>query len=142
MTWHFSIQVQTRVGYILLLFPALVVLGTSYYYRYSGEWRGMTDDQRRSKLWEWNFRVCHPIKPEKEFDAIWNRIVENHKKPRDEVHDAHSQINEGGAEDDYLPELEANIPSNDYSEFVVNTAKKTIKQEDSLVRLRLRPRRL
>jgi hypothetical protein len=43
--------------------PTLAVLGTSYYYRYSGEWRGMTDDQRRTKLWEWNITQKVP-KPE------------------------------------------------------------------------------
>ncbi len=67
--------------------PGLVVLGTSYYYRYSGEWRGMTDEERRAKLWEWNRRVCHPIKPDNEFDAIWKWIVEHHRKNRDEQHE-------------------------------------------------------
>jgi hypothetical protein len=67
--------------------PALVILGTSYFYRYTGEWKDMTDDQRRQELWEWNLRACVPPKPEKEFNSIWKWIVDTHRKNRDELHE-------------------------------------------------------
>ena len=46
----------------------LVILGTSYYYRYADDWLNITDDQRRAKLLEWNQKQNVP-KPEKEHTA-------------------------------------------------------------------------
>jgi Bifunctional DNA primase/polymerase, N-terminal len=64
----------------------LVILGTSYYYRYNGEWKDYTDEQRKSKLWEWNMKLAIP-KSEKEFDEIWRWIVEKHRRTRDKQHE-------------------------------------------------------
>jgi hypothetical protein len=64
----------------------LVHLGTAYFYRYQGEWRGLSDDQRRAKLWEWNTKLAVP-KPEPEFNSIWKWIVNKHRRPRDELHE-------------------------------------------------------
>jgi len=64
----------------------LVTLGTSYYYRYNGDWKNYTDDERKAKLWEWNCKLAVP-KREKEFDGIWKWIVEKHRKTRDEQHE-------------------------------------------------------
>jgi hypothetical protein len=64
----------------------LVTLGTSYYYRYSGEWKDYTDEQRRTKLWEWNMKLAVP-KSEKEFNDIWKWIVDKHRRTRDEQHE-------------------------------------------------------
>lgn len=64
----------------------LVTLGTSYYYRYNGDWINYTDDERKAKLWEWNCNLAVP-KQEKEFDGIWKWIVEKHRKQRDKQHE-------------------------------------------------------
>jgi hypothetical protein len=64
--------------------PALVALGTSYFYRYANGWKNLTDDERKAKLWEWNQSHCIPPKPEKEFNDIWKWIIEHHRKNRDE----------------------------------------------------------
>ena len=64
----------------------LVHLGTVYFHRYHGEWRGLSDDQRRAKLWEWNIKLAIP-KPEAEFNSIWKWIVEKHRRMRDELHE-------------------------------------------------------
>lgn len=64
----------------------LVHLGTAYFYRYQDEWRGLTDNQRRAKLWEWNNKLAVP-KPEAEFKGIWKWIVEKHRRKRDELHE-------------------------------------------------------
>ena len=69
----------------------LVMLGTSYYYRYNGDWKNYTDDERRAKLWEWNNKLAVP-KPEKEVEDIWKWIVSKHRKHRDEEHE---QLREG-----------------------------------------------
>ena len=62
----------------------LLTLGTSYYYRYNGEWKDYTDEQRRAKLWEWNMKLAVP-KLEKEFNDIWKWIVDKHRRTRDEA---------------------------------------------------------
>jgi len=64
----------------------LVTLGASYYYRYNGDWKNYTDDERKAKLWEWNCNLALP-KQEKEFDGIWKWIVDKHRKQRDEQHE-------------------------------------------------------
>jgi hypothetical protein len=65
---------------------ALVILGTSYYYRYSNGWHDLTDDDRREKLWEMNSLLKVP-KPETEFNQIWKWIVDTHRKTRDQKHE-------------------------------------------------------
>lgn len=64
----------------------LVILGTSYYYRYNGEWKDYTDEQRKAKLWAWNIKLAVP-KPEKEFEDVWKWIVDKHRRTRDEQHE-------------------------------------------------------
>jgi hypothetical protein len=63
-----------------------VILGTSYLYRYNGEWKDYTDEQRKAKLWEWNMNLA-VSKPEKEFDDIWKWIIEKHRRTRDKQHE-------------------------------------------------------
>ena len=62
----------------------LVTLGTSFYYRYNGEWKDYTEEQRRAKLWEWNMKLAVP-KSEKEFNDIWKWIIDKHRRTRDEA---------------------------------------------------------
>src|SRR5918996_834635 len=64
----------------------LVTLGISYYYRYNGEWKDYTDEQRREKLWDWNSKLALPLS-QKEFDDVWKWIVEKHRRTRDEQHE-------------------------------------------------------
>jgi hypothetical protein len=64
----------------------LVILGTSYYYRYNGDWKDYTDEQRKAKLWAWNIKLAVP-KPEKEFEDVWKWIVDKHRRTRDEQHE-------------------------------------------------------
>ena len=64
----------------------LLTLGTSYYYRYNGEWKDYTDEQRKAKLWEWNMKLAVP-KSEKEFNDIWKWIIDKHRRTRDEQHE-------------------------------------------------------
>jgi len=61
---------------------ALVTLGTSYFYRYSGEWKELTDDQRYEKLLERNSQFTVP-KEEKEVESIWDWIIKTHRVNRD-----------------------------------------------------------
>jgi len=64
----------------------LVTLGTSYYYRYNGEWKDYTDEQRKEKIWDWNTKLAVPLS-QKEFDDVWKWIVEKHRRTRDEQHE-------------------------------------------------------
>jgi Bifunctional DNA primase/polymerase, N-terminal len=84
--WLEDPQNFTKLGVGQGRHNGLVTLGTSYYYRYNGEWKDFTDEQRRAKLWEWNMKLAVP-KSEKEFDDIWKWIVEKHRRTRDEQHE-------------------------------------------------------
>jgi Bifunctional DNA primase/polymerase, N-terminal len=64
----------------------LLTLGISYYYRYNGEWKDYTDEQRREKLWDWNSKLTVPLS-QREFDDIWKWIIEKHRRIRDEQHE-------------------------------------------------------
>lgn len=64
----------------------LVALGCSYYYRSSGEWLDYSDDDRKTKLWEWNLKQ-RPPKEEREFNYVWSWIVKNHRENKDKEHE-------------------------------------------------------
>jgi bifunctional DNA primase/polymerase-like protein len=64
----------------------LVTLGTSYYNRYTGDWKDYTDERRREKLWDWNAKLAVPLS-QKEFDDVWKWIVDKHRRTRDEQHE-------------------------------------------------------
>lgn len=64
--------------------PALVILGTSYFFRYANGWKYLTDDQRKAKLQEWHIQHCNPPKSERELDEIWKWIIDTHRRRRDE----------------------------------------------------------
>ena len=64
----------------------LVTLGTWSYYRYNGEWKDYTDEQRKEKIWDWNTKFTIPLS-QKEFDDVWKWIVEKHRRTRDEQHE-------------------------------------------------------
>jgi hypothetical protein len=78
---------------------ALTLLGASYFNRHTWEWRNLTDDQRKAKLWQWNVEHCDPPKPELEFNQIWDWIVKTFRRSRDEKWEQEEEI------------LRANYPS-------------------------------
>jgi hypothetical protein len=63
---------------------ALVILGASYFNRRSGEWRYLTDDEKRARLWKWNIMQCDLPKSEEEFNRIWKWIIDTFRKDRDD----------------------------------------------------------
>jgi hypothetical protein len=84
--WLENPENYTKLGVGQGRHNGLVILGTSYYYRYNGEWKGYTDESRKAKLWEWNLNLAVP-KSEKEFNDIWRWVVEKHRRTRDEQHE-------------------------------------------------------
>jgi P4 family phage/plasmid primase-like protien len=62
---------------------ALKHLACVYYYRDFGEWHGLSDKQRKTRLEEWNNKLCVP-KPQDELDRIWKWVVDHHKDKREE----------------------------------------------------------
>jgi hypothetical protein len=84
--WLENPENYTKLGIGQGRHNGLVTLGTSYYYRYSGEWKDYTDEQRKAKLWEWNTKLAVP-KSEKEFNDVWKWIVDKHRRTRDEQHE-------------------------------------------------------
>ena len=79
-------EYYTKLGVGQGRHSGLVTLGTSYYYRYNGEWKNYTDEQRKEKLGDWNMKLAVPLS-HKEFDDVWKWIVEKHRRTRDEQHE-------------------------------------------------------
>jgi hypothetical protein len=55
----------------------ILVMANSYFFRYSGEWSNLTDDQRFDKLIEYDKKHCSPSlfdTSETELREIWNNI--------------------------------------------------------------------
>jgi len=81
---------------------------------------------------ECNQRLCDPPLDEKEFDGLFKQalgfISRNDEKTVDE--EKKSIVEAQGEE----AELASKIPDRDYAEYLIETIKQTVKQEDSLVR--------
>lgn len=58
----------------------------SYYWKYSGEWLDLTDEERFERAREWHHAHCQPPRSEDEFMRICKWIIDNHKSKRDELH--------------------------------------------------------
>lgn len=89
--------------------PALVKVGSSYFNRHTGEWRDLTDDDRRAKLWELNLKFRVP-KSEQEFSQIWEWIVMRFRRDRDQKWEVEAE-QEAAREkkSGYIPELNGNL---------------------------------
>ena len=59
-----------------------------YYFKYSGEWLDLTDEQRFERAWEWHLAHCDPPRSRKEFDNICDWIVKNLRQKRDQLHES------------------------------------------------------
>lgn len=57
-----------------------------YYWKYSGEWLDLRDDQRFERAWEWHIAHCKPPRPREEFDRICKWTVDKFQAKRDELH--------------------------------------------------------
>lgn len=64
----------------------------SYYFKYSGEWLDLTDEQRFVKAWEWNLAHCDPPKPKEEFNALVEWTIRTHKENRDAIHNREREL--------------------------------------------------
>jgi DNA replicative helicase MCM subunit Mcm2 (Cdc46/Mcm family) len=58
----------------------------SYYFKYSGEWLDLSDEERFKRAWDWHNKHCNPPRPMKEFNEICKWVVREHKRRRDELH--------------------------------------------------------
>jgi hypothetical protein len=104
---------NTRLGEGEGRHVALVILGSSYYNRHTGERGNMTDDQRRLKLWEWNLRQKVP-KSEKEFNQVWDWIVKTFRRERDARWEAENEAARDKSNEyaEYGPEVNAELQGN------------------------------
>jgi hypothetical protein len=58
-----------------------------YYWKYSGEWLNLSDDQRFERAWSWHIDHCKPPRPREEFDRLCEWARDKFRAKRDELHD-------------------------------------------------------
>jgi len=58
-----------------------------YYWKYSGEWLNLSDDQRFERAWEWHLAHCKPSRSRQEFDGMCKWAIEKFRVKRDELHE-------------------------------------------------------
>ncbi|MGA7370427.1 MAG: bifunctional DNA primase/polymerase [Nitrososphaeraceae archaeon] len=59
-----------------------------YYFKYSGDWLDLSDEQRFERAWQWHLAHCKPPRSRKEFEEICKWIVATLRQKRDQLHDA------------------------------------------------------
>jgi len=101
-------------------------------------------DEIKELAMKWNHRVCSSPLDDIEFEKQWKCatrfIARNEEGNEDEREEAKGKWKgqygdkQSEVEMSCLAELESKIPGKDLVDFVINTAKKTVKQEDTLVR--------
>jgi hypothetical protein len=58
-----------------------------YYWKYSGEWLNLSDEQRFEKAWQWHLAHCNPARSRQEFDNMCRWAIEKFRVKRDELHE-------------------------------------------------------
>jgi hypothetical protein len=92
----------------------ILVMANSYFFRYSGEWANLTDEQRFDKLIEYDKKHCRPSLYETsvtEFKQIWRDIERKFTGERQERRDKREEVNaETGYS--YGPDVDAELKGN------------------------------
>lgn len=57
-----------------------------YYWKYSGDWLDLTDEQRFEGAWQWHLAHCKPARDRREFDQICNWVTRTMSQKRDALH--------------------------------------------------------
>ncbi|MFY9965199.1 MAG: bifunctional DNA primase/polymerase [Nitrososphaeraceae archaeon] len=58
-----------------------------YYWKYSGEWLNLSDDQRFDRAWQWHLAHCNPPRSRQEFDNMCKWAIDTFRVKRDELHE-------------------------------------------------------
>lgn len=58
-----------------------------YYWKYSGEWLNLSDDQRFERAWEWHLAHCKPPRSRTEFEGMCKWAMDTFRVNRDELHE-------------------------------------------------------
>jgi len=66
---------------------ATKVIINNYYWKYSGEWLELSDDQRFERAWDWHIKHCSPSRPKEEFDSLCRWAKDKFRVKRDELHE-------------------------------------------------------
>lgn len=59
----------------------------SYYFKYSGEWLDLTDEQRFERAWQWHLAHCKPPRTREHFDDICKWVKEKKRVEKDKLHE-------------------------------------------------------
>lgn len=90
----------------------------------------------KSFLYQVNLNLCDPPLPEREVESIWNHDLAYLQKDLANAEKSYRDYHRDPIQDSYgRKNLLQKIQDKKIAEFIINAAKKTIKREDSLVRL-------
>jgi hypothetical protein len=91
---------EDRTKYIEYLHLSTTILGegqgrhnatkaiiNNYYWKYSGEWLELSDDQRFERAWDWHNKHCNPPCPREEFDSLCKWAKDKFRVKRDKLHE-------------------------------------------------------
>ena len=59
----------------------------SFYWKYSGEWLNLSDDERFERAWQWHLNHCKPPRSRAEFEYMCDWAKKKHRVKRDTKHD-------------------------------------------------------
>jgi hypothetical protein len=58
----------------------------SYFWKYSGEWLVLSDEERFARAWQWHLDHCKPPRSREESDDIYKDVLQKFKQERDKSH--------------------------------------------------------
>jgi hypothetical protein len=96
---------------------SILKMANSYFFRYKGEWKDLTDRQRFERLIEYDKKHCVPSlydTSEIEFKQIWRDIERKYTEERDERGSAREKSREQGQGryTEYGPDVSAELEGN------------------------------
>ncbi len=59
----------------------------SYFWKWGGEWLGLSDEQRFERAWRWHLEHCKPPRTKEEFDKVCRDVSRKYIQERDKLHD-------------------------------------------------------
>lgn len=92
----------------------MLYIVNSYFWKYSGEWLELSDEDRFERAWQWHLDHCKPPRTREEFDKICRDVTRKFAEERDKKHDEISSRKKSGEYAEYGPEINAELEGNTF----------------------------
>lgn len=95
-----------------------VWITNSYFWKWSGEWLDLTDNERFERAWKWHVEHCIPPRAREEFDRICRDVSRKYIQERDRKHDEiRKQKETTHGQHKYSQEVEAELTGKIVAEY-------------------------